>query len=216
MSWSCIQAEERMSDHLDGALTQAEQFEFQQHVASCPKCAPLVAQVTLAIGRLRTLEQEEAPAKLVTSILDKTLGPRKAKRDWLSWLPIIWQPRFAMGVATALATLLIIFQATGGLKPNGGGLADLNPVNLYNAVDRHAHLAFARTVKFVNDLRVVYEIQSRLQPANNAPPAGRQTAPAPSQPEQKNPNESRRNQSSLQRVALVAVLLEDVPGRRAR
>lgn len=215
MSWSCIQVEERLSDHLDGALTQAEQFEFQQHVASCSNCAPLVSQVKLAIGRLHTLEQEEVPAKLVTSILDKTLGPRKAKREWSSWLPILWQPRFAMGVATALATLLIIFQATGGLKPNGGGLASLNPVGLYNAVDRHAHLAFARTVKFVNDLRVVYEIQSRLQPANNAPPAGQQTAPAPS-PEQKNPNESRQNQTSLQRVALVAVLLEDAPGRRTR
>lgn len=216
MSWSCIQVEERLSDHLDGALTQAEQLEFQQHVASCPKCAPLVAQVALAIGRVQKLEQEEVPAKLVSNILDKTLGPRKAKRDWMSWLPILWQPRFAMGVATALATLLIIFQATGGLKPNGGGLADLNPVNLYNAVDRHAHLAFARTVKFVNDLRVVYEIQSRLQPANNPAPAGQQPAPAPSQPEQKNPNESRQNQSSLQRVALVAVLLEEAPGRRVR
>lgn len=215
MSWSCIQIEERLSDHLDGALTQAEQLEFQQHIAGCPKCTPLVSQVKLSIGRLHALEQEEVPAKLITNILDKTLGPRKAKREWSSWLPILWQPRFAMGVVTALATLLIIFQATGGLKPNGGGLADLNPVSLYNAVDRHAHLAFARTVKFVNDLRVVYEIQSRLQPASNPAPAGQQIAPAPL-PEQKNPNESRQNQTSLQRVALVAVLLEDAPGRRAQ
>ncbi|HKW89306.1 MAG TPA: zf-HC2 domain-containing protein [Candidatus Acidoferrales bacterium] len=216
MSWSCIQVEERLSDHLDGALTQAERLEFQQHVASCAKCAPLVARVALAIGRVHNLEQVEAPAKLVSNILDKTLGPRKAKRDWRAWLPVLWQPRFAMGIATGLAALLIIFQATGGLKPNGGGLANLSPVKLFRDANSHAHLVFARAVMYVNDLRVVYEIQTRLQPANNPPPAGQQTAPAPSQQEQKNPNQSRQDQTSIQRMALVAVLLEDAPGRRAR
>lgn len=172
MSWSCTQVEERLSDHLEGGLAPADERDFQQHVASCPNCAPLLSQVTLTLGRLHTLEQEEVPAKLVLSILDKTLGPRKAKHDWSNWLPVLWQPRFAMGAVTVMAMLLIIFQATGGMKPNGGGLAALSPVNLYYAADRHVHLAFARSVKFVNDLRVVYEIQSRLQPSNTPPPAG--------------------------------------------
>jgi anti-sigma factor RsiW len=216
MSWSCIQVEERLSDHLDGALAPAEERDFQEHVAGCAKCAPLLSQVTLTIGRLHTIEQVEVPANLVSSILDKTLGPRKTKLNWSAWLPILWQPRFAMGAVTVMATLLIIFQATGGMSPNGGGLASLSPVNLYRAADLHAHRAFARSVKFVNDLRVVYEIQSRLQPSNTPPPAGQQTAPAPPPPEQKNPSESRQDHSALQRVALVAVLLEDAPGRRSR
>ncbi|HEV2488574.1 MAG TPA: anti-sigma factor [Candidatus Acidoferrales bacterium] len=216
MSWSCIQVEERLSDHLDGALAPDEERDFQQHVAGCPKCAPLLSQVTLTIGRLHTIEQEEMPANLVSNILDKTLGPRKAKRDWSAWLPILWQPRFAMGAVTVMATLLIIFQATGGMSPNGSGLAALNPVNLYRAADLHAHRAIARSVKFVNDLRVVYEIQSRLQPSNTPPPAGQQTTPAPPPPEQKNPSQSRQDHSALHRVALVAMLLEDAPGRRSR
>lgn len=216
MSWSCLQIEERLSDHLDGVLTQAEEREFNQHASTCPKCAPLVSQVQFAIGRLHTIEQEEAPADLIPSILVKTLGPRKPKREWRSWFMVFWQPRFAMGFVTALAALVIIFQATGGSRPNSGGLADLSPVSIYRAADRHAHLAFARTVKFVNDLRVVYEIQSRLQPSNPALPVQQQTAPAPASPDQKNPKESRRDQSALQRVALVAVLLEDAPGRRTQ
>jgi hypothetical protein len=56
-------------------------------------------------------------------------------------------------------------------------LADLNPVNLYRSADRQAHLAYAKGSKFVGDLRVVYEIKSRLEPSEQestpqkAPPA---------------------------------------------
>jgi anti-sigma factor RsiW len=215
MSWSCLQVEERLSDHLDGALTAAEQREFNEHVAGCAKCAPLLAQVTFTVGKVHTLEAVEAPGTLVSNILDQTLGPRKAKRSLLAWIPVLWQPRFAMGAATVLATLMIILQATAGLKPNSS-LAALSPSKIYGMVDLRAHRAFARSVKFVNDLRVVYEIQSRLQPATSAPPPAQQTAPATPPAEQRNPNESRQDKSSIQRFAVVAVLLENTSRRSAR
>jgi hypothetical protein len=215
MSWSCIQVEERLSDHLDGALSPAEQGEFDAHVAACPKCAPLLAQVTFAIGKVHTLETVEAPATLVSGILDKTLGSRKAKRSLLAWVPLLLQPRFAMGVATVFATLMIIFQATAGLKPNSS-LAALSPSSIYSKVNSQAHLAFARSVMFVENLRVVYEIQSRLQPATTAPAPGQQATPASPPAGQKNPNESRKDGYSIQRMALLAVMLESSPTRSPR
>lgn len=215
MSWSCLQIEERLSDHLDGALTPAEQREFDEHVAACTKCAPLLAQVTFTVGKVHTLEAVEAPARLVPNILDQTLGPRRTKRSLLAWMPLLWQPRFAMGAATVFATLMILFQATAGLKPNSS-LAALSPSNIYGTIDRRAHLAFARSVKFVNDLRVVYEIQSRLQPATTAPPPAQEANPATPPANQKNPNESRQDKSSIQRFALVAVLLENETRRSTR
>jgi hypothetical protein len=48
-------------------------------------------------------------------------------------------------------------------------IADLSPVNLYRNADRQAHLVYARGSKFISDLRVVYEIQSRLHQENEIP-----------------------------------------------
>lgn len=210
MTWTCVQIEERLSDYVDGFLPESDQREFRAHVDSCPRCSPLLAQVAHVVDHLRTLEPEPAPVALVSKILDQTLGPRKTKRDWLGWLPMLWQPRFAMGTVTVLATLLIIFQAT-GVRRSDITAANLNPVRIFHAADSHAHLAFARSVKFVNDLRVVYEIQSRLQPSSGPAPSNSQPPPpAPSQP--KSSNESRQNHSSNGSFTLLATLLADAPG----
>ena len=213
MTWTCVQIEERLSDYVDGLLSASEQREFRAHVDSCRQCAPLLAQVTLVVGRLRTLEMEAAPAALVSKILDQTLGPRKTRRNWLGWLPMLWQPRFAMGTVTVLATLLIIFQAA-GIRRSDITAASLNPVNIFHAADRHVHLAFARSVKFVNDLRVVYEIQSRLQPAGSPAPNNAEPSPVPSQ--QKSPNESQRGHSANGTFAFATAILADAPTRSSR
>ncbi|MHB8412101.1 MAG: anti-sigma factor family protein [Candidatus Acidiferrales bacterium] len=213
MTWTCVQIEERLSDYLDGLLPENEQREFRAHVDACPRCAPLLAQVTLVVGRLRTLDPEPVSPVLISKILDQTLGPRKTQRDWFGWLPMLWQPRFAMGAVTVLATLFITFQAT-GVRASNITAANLNPVNIYHSADRHAHLAFARSVKFVNDLRVVYEIQSRLQPSSGPAPNNSAPPPAPSQP--KSPNESRQNHNTNGSFALLATLLADAPGRSLR
>ncbi|HEV2422845.1 MAG TPA: anti-sigma factor [Candidatus Acidoferrales bacterium] len=201
MSWSCIQVEERLSDYLDSALAPEERAEFRAHADACARCAPLLAQVSHITHSLQALELEPAPPMLVSRILDQTLGPRKAKRQWLGWIPILWQPRFATGAVTVLATLLIIFHAF-GVKPSKLTAADFNPVTIIHRADSRAHLAFARSVKFVNDLRVVYEIQSRLQPANAAP---NQQAPSetPSQQQSKPPRQSQRS-FGTDRYSLVA------------
>ena len=44
-------------------------------------------------------------------------------------------------------------------------------------MDRRAHLAYAHTSKFVSDLRVVYEIQSRLNQDNTLPATPETTMP---------------------------------------
>jgi Putative zinc-finger len=213
MSWNCVQVEERLSDYLENALAESERIEFRGHLETCVRCAPLVAQVSHVLGSLRALEAEPAPPGLTSKILDRTIGPRKSKKEWLSWIPILWQPRFATGIVTVLATLLIIFHAT-GVKPSNLTLADFNPINIVQSANRHAHLAFARSVKFVNDLRVVYEIQSRLQPATSGVPNQQTPSATPSQ-QHKSPNESQQDGFSNQRFAEVAALVANATGRSA-
>jgi anti-sigma factor RsiW len=165
MTWTCEQTEARLSDYLDGVLNPAEIAEFSAHVPSCARCAPLVASVSDLLTGLRGMEQIEAPPRLVYSILDKTLGPRETVTGWramLGWVRGTASIRFAYGALSVAATL-VIFVTASGFNWRHPKVADLRPATIYHRANSAAHLAYASSVKFVNDLRVVNEIQSRLR-----------------------------------------------------
>jgi anti-sigma factor RsiW len=169
MSWTCEQTEARLSDYLDGVLNPAELAEFTAHVPTCARCAPLVASVSDLVNGLHGMDQIEAPPRLVYAILDKTLGPRETLTGWrsiLGWVRGVASIRFAYG-ALSVAAALIIFVTAAGLNWRHPKLADLQPATIYRKADSKAHLAYASSVKFVNDLRVVNEIQSRLRDEND-------------------------------------------------
>lgn len=179
MTWTCEQTEARLSDYLDGLLSPAERHEFDMHVNSCENCTQMVASISHLLSGLHSLEQIEQPPQLVYSILNQTLGPREAKKGWqaaFGWLSGLASARFAYSAISVAATLLILLTASGFSlrKPK---LADLSPVNVYRNADRQAHRVYARSTKFVSDLRVVYEIQSRLNKDNDLPTTPESTVP---------------------------------------
>jgi len=173
MNWTCEQTEARLSDYLDGLLQPAEQSAFNVHVNTCEKCAPLVAAVAHTLGGLYALEAVEPPAELENAILTATLGA-PSWRNLRHWLKSLRSPRFVYSMASVAATMFIILAASGFSfsKPK---LAELRPATIYRNADRKAHLVYAQSVKFVSDLRVVYEIQTRLN-ENDQNPAGREQA----------------------------------------
>jgi anti-sigma factor RsiW len=169
MTWTCEQTEARLSDYLDGVLTGAEQMAFDAHVDGCERCAPMVASVSHLLSGLHSMEQLEAPPRLVYSILDKTLGPRESGwRAVLGWVRGVGSVRFAYG-ALSLAATLMIFVTASGFNWRHPKMADLQPANIYRRADSRAHLVYARGTKFVNDLRVVSEIQSRMRDDREIP-----------------------------------------------
>lgn len=166
MEWNCTVTEERLSEFLEGQLDAGEADAFSTHAKTCAHCSQLIAQVGGLVSEMHGLELLEEPAGLHGKIMDATLGPRSSKggwRGWFAWAPMLWKPRFAMGIATVAACCFVVVQA-GGVTPGKVRRADLNPVDMFRAVNRQAHLTYARGMKFVNQLRVVYEIQSRLEP----------------------------------------------------
>ena len=169
MTWTCEQTEARLSDYLDGVLNPAELAEFTAHVPTCARCAPLVASVSDLLNGLHGMEQIAEPPRLVYSILDKTLGPRESLTGWraiLGWVRGAASIRFAYGALSVAATL-IIFVTASGFNWRHPKLADLQPRTIYRNADRTAHLVYASGAKFVNNQRVVNEIQSRLRDEND-------------------------------------------------
>jgi putative zinc finger protein len=175
MTWTCEQTEARLSDYLDGLLQPAEQAAFDQHVNGCERCTPLVAGVSHVLGSLHKLEQVEASPRLVESILTVTQGPQ-AWRNAKRWLRSLQSPRFIYSVASVAATIIVLLTASGfsWRKPK---LADLAPTTIYRNADSKVHLVYARSAKFVSDLRVVYEIQSRMNEATPNPAMREETIP---------------------------------------
>ena len=193
MEWNCTLTEDRLSDYLDGTLSGEEAAAFEAHAATCAKCAKLVADVRGLVTRMQKLEPLAAPPMLVTRIVNATIGPQKQSAGWKNVLarrPAVLQPRFALGLVTVAATILILMY-TAGFTPTRWKHADLSPATVLRTANRQAHLTFAKSAKFVNDLRVVYEIQTRLQPETQP-----QSAPAvpPQNPSPANPQD--RSQTS--------------------
>ncbi len=169
MTWTCDQVEARLSDYLDGLLQAPDHAAFEQHMAQCAHCAPLLASVNSLVAAMHQMEQLETPPRLVYNILDKTLGPRETVSAWQSLRNLLrgfGSPKLAYGMASVVATFAILLSASGFSlrKPK---LADLRPASVYHNADRQVHLVYARSVKYVSDLRVVYEIQSRLRSDQN-------------------------------------------------
>jgi predicted anti-sigma-YlaC factor YlaD len=208
MDWNCAQTEERLSDYLDGLLDNEEQQAILTHVGGCPRCAPLVARVSGVVRQMRSLEEMETPPHLMERILDQTIGPRKERRrGWLGWLVPVWQPRFAMGAASVFATVFILLYVS-GMNPAKLKRADLSPVSLYRSADRHVHLAYARGVKFVNDLRVVYEIESAFRSPAAQPAQEEPVTPPPARtPQQKSQDDSHTGRSTNWRASQMACIL---------
>lgn len=173
MEWNCTISEERLSDYLEGQLSAEESAAFAAHREHCDKCAELVDQVRELLGDMHRLELVEEPAGLQGRILDATIGPRPKKagwRRWFAWTPMIWRPRFAIGLATVATCAAIVVQA-GGVLPNKMHKANVNPADIVRSINSKMHLTYAQGVRFVNNLRVVYEIESRLETQNPQSPA---------------------------------------------
>jgi putative zinc finger protein len=218
MNWNCEKVEANLSDYVDRLLAPEERREFEAHVHGCARCAPMVAGMMSLVASMHAMEPIELPADLERKILNATLGPRQEKlgwRAWFGWMQPVLQPKFAYGAISLIITTMVISQAV-GIEWRKPTLADLNPVNIYRTADRNVHLIYARGSKFFTDLRVVYEIQSRLRPVApaQAAPEQKQNPGTSNGPDEKSPR--KMNRARMQDFETLASALGGLPGRSSR
>jgi hypothetical protein len=177
----CAEFDGLLTEALDGVLTGAALERFQAHARSCVACGQLFAEAEAGRNWLKELTEVAPPASLVTNILASTTGV-ETQRLWVNliesrprvtwweraqaWasgtMQPIWetvrQPRFAMSFGMAFFALSVALSVL-GVKP-----ADLRQVSLRPTAIRHTYYnAQARVVRYYDNIRFVYEVESRVR-----------------------------------------------------
>ncbi len=181
----CADLDVLLCDYVDGALDVASRASVEAHLAECPVCAELARDAAAAVGFLARVEKVEPPAELVTRILFQTPNRRQTHehrrgiREWMGrWFEPILQPRLAMGMAMTILSFAMLGRFA-GIQPRQLTAADLNPVRVWTALDDRAHRTWERAVKYYENLRFVYEIQTRLRELTDQEDVERRAQPAP-------------------------------------
>ena len=159
-----LELENLVSEYLEGQLDATRQLQFDAHLGACPGCRELLADVRQAMEYCRSAEDPEPTPWLIPKILLATIGERQPtliERLTAFFRPAL-QARVVYGVAMTVFSVSIIINAA-GINLRQFTLADLNPRTWVHRADRTGHLFYARAEKFYYDLRVVYEIESRLR-----------------------------------------------------
>lgn len=175
---NCVDFEILLADHVDGNLHGEPKSAFESHVAECQACAELARDAQGAVAFMERTAAVEAPPELVTRILfEVTNGASRAvvKPSWIRRLlgkrmETLLQPRFAMGMAMTVLSFAMLGRFSGDwvrqLKPS-----DLDPVKIWASTEDRVQRTWDRGVKFVESLKLVYEIQSRLKEWTSDDPA---------------------------------------------
>ena len=183
----CTEFEALLSEAMDGdgQLSPARRESFDAHRRVCAVCGPLFADVQAGRQWLRSLEAVEPPVHLVHNILAATSGvvsrrPVAATRDgrttpfgerlrerWDSYFaPItafVRQPRFVMSFGMIFFSFSLALNVA-GVKP-----ADVAKIDLRPSAVRHAYNdAQIKIVKYYDNIRFVYEIESKVRELKRA------------------------------------------------
>lgn len=235
----CMEFEALLADALDGTLEAQRMASFQAHADGCPDCGPLLAQSRAGLQWMKSLQEVEPPRHLVHNILAATsgvehkeqiaaaqLGWRQRLADWVrpvlvpTWTAVR-QPRFAMSFGMAFFSLSLVLNLT-GYRLRDLRYLDLRPSAIRSSASRSYYETEAKVVRYYENMRLVYELQTRVrdlrnatQPEEQRPP---QTAP-PRKDKTRDDNTSgqpeKRNQyySAEQPAVLLAALKDQVSNR---
>ncbi|HEV2382620.1 MAG TPA: zf-HC2 domain-containing protein [Terriglobia bacterium] len=172
-----LEIENLASEYLEGQLDAARRSEMEHHLADCADCRELIAGVRGVFELCREAEPMEPPPWLVSKILRATIGERQPTltERVAAWFRPVFQARLVYGVAMAVFSLSMIANVA-GVNLRHVKVEDLNPRNWVYQANRNGHLLLGRVEKYYYDLKVVYEIESRLrqlraQPGEAAPQA---------------------------------------------
>lgn len=208
---SCVEFDALLSDALDGVLSAASQRRFDAHKQQCPTCGPLFRETSAGLNWLDSLEEVEAPPALVHNILAATSmqsaavaasAPKLGWKQKLSALgsdllaPVrvmVRQPRLAMTAAMALFSISLTLNLV-GVKVSDIRHLDFRPSAIREQATMKYYETSSRVVKYYENIRLVYEVESRLQELKRAT----SNTDEQEQPPQRNKTENKKDRERKQ------------------
>ena len=200
----CTEVEALLAGCLDGTLHGPTLAGFEAHQQGCASCRSTVEEARAGMRLLQALDEAEPPRNLVHNILAQTIGALPSEHavvkprgeGWLEKLkgrlapvfaPVV-TPRFAMSFGMAFFSITML------LGIAGFHFADVRHWDLTSkGIQRTYYASEARVMRYYENMRLVYEIESRVRDLRKAAtPDNTQN----SQPEQQqetpanNPNNS--------------------------
>jgi anti-sigma factor RsiW len=160
---SCADVEIMLADYVDQTLLDRDMADLKAHLAGCDNCRELAADATAAVQFVERAAVVEPPPELINKILFEIGQGAPVKtplreRLFGGWLSGLLQPRFAMGMAM---TMLSFGMLLGIVRIQDN--KSMTPTRLYTAAQDKVARAWDRSVKYYQNLKVVFEIQSRYQ-----------------------------------------------------
>lgn len=104
---ACDQFLELLSARLDGALTEEEERELEEHLAACPDCRAVGAQLSALQGAFPELEEVPAPEGFTQGVMDRIRAEKKV-------IPLFKCPQFRAlaGLAACLVLVAGLYRAS--------------------------------------------------------------------------------------------------------
>ena len=170
---TCGEMEILLCDYLDGALDAGGRRAVEEHLAACASCSEMARDAGMATAFIERAAVPEPPPALIARILNETasgrhgrLGNARGLRGWIEKaLGPVLQPRLVMGMALTVLSFSMMARCA-GVSPREIKPSDMQPAKVWAALDDRVHRAWGRTVKFYQDIKFVYEIQTQLREWN--------------------------------------------------
>lgn len=168
---NCGEFEIILADYLDGTLPAEASAAVEQHAAGCTACSELLHEVAGGVAFLKSAAPVMPPSELITRIayqapIGRTRQPFERQglvSRWATkWLQPILQPRLVMGMAMTVLSFAMLERCT-GVRVQHIQAADINPIRIWGGVEDKAVRLKDRGVKYYENLRWVYEIETRLK-----------------------------------------------------
>jgi hypothetical protein len=163
---NCAEIEILICDYVEGTLTAAEKAKVNLHLAVCPACMELARDSAAAVRFIARAEDVTPPPELVTRILfdapwrkNKTVA-QGVRGRLAGWFRPVLQPKFVMGAAMTILSFSILSQL-GPVRQLRA--SDLQPKAVWVGLENRVMDAWDRAVKFYDNLKFVYQIQTTLR-----------------------------------------------------